>query len=90
MGDKSAIQWTDATWGQFVADRDAAFLSLDRAQVEEFARKYGIDMSTNDEVFWASVHKGRTAAKNLPTEARRESKRWLLERGYSSFDDGDI
>lgn len=90
MGDKSAIQWTDATLEEFARERDAAFLSLDRAQIEAFAAKYGIALSRHDEVFWASVHKGRTAAKHLPTEARAESKRWLLERGYSSFDDGDI
>jgi hypothetical protein len=42
------------------------------------------------EVCLISMHKARTAAKSLPIEARRLSRDWLAERGYSSHDDGEF
>jgi hypothetical protein len=75
---------------KFVQERDAALLSLDQFTIEEYGRKYGVKMSSNPDIFWASVHKARTGAVSLPREARLESKRWLAERGMSSLDDGDL
>lgn len=75
---------------QFLKDRDAALLSLDRATIVAFQQKYGAPTHPVEEVFWASVHKARTAVRTLPIEARQESKRWLLEHGYRSEDDGEV
>lgn len=36
------------------------------------------------------MHKARTGSTSLPMELRRASKQWLLARGYSSLDDGDV
>ena len=74
----------------FVVERDEVFLSMDRQRILDFYTRYEIPRPSSEEVMWASVHKARTGNRNLPMEARSESKRWLLERGYSSFDDGDV
>lgn len=74
----------------YVAERDAALLSLDRATIEAFCIEYGLGISSKDDTFWATVHKARTAAKTLPLEARSLSKAWLTERGLESWDDGDV
>lgn len=42
------------------------------------------------EVAEMTLHKSRTAVRSLPMEARRLSKRWLLDRGFTSMDDGDV
>lgn len=74
----------------YVAERDAALLSLDRPTIEAFCRKYGLGISPREDTFWATVHKARTGAKTLPLEARSLSKAWLTERGLESWDDGDV
>lgn len=77
---------------QFVADRDAAFLSMDKATLLAFSNKWGADLhnAPNEETFWAAIHMARTGAKSLPMDARITSKRWLTERNLRSIDDGDI
>ena len=74
---------------EFVAERNAALLSLDRSKIEAFVKKYGIDWTSPscDEVFWCAVHKARTAIKKLPQEARELSEQWLAERNSESWAD---
>lgn len=77
----------------FVAERDQALLSLDRAKILAYGDKWGVNFNRvpgEEHLFWASVHMARTGAKSLPLEARVESKRWLTERGLRSLDDGDV
>lgn len=74
----------------YVAERDAALLSLDRTTIEAFCRDYGLPISPQEDIFWATVHKARTAAKTMPMAARSLSKRWLLDRGLTAWDDGDV
>lgn len=75
---------------QFNAERDAALLTLDADTIKAFMRKHDIPVNPKEDVFWASIHKARTASVTLPREARIESKRWLDERGLTSWDDGDL
>ena len=75
---------------QFVKERDAALLSLDREIIEAFAKKWQVVLPKDSEVFWAAIHKARTGAVNLPREARLESKLWLLGKGLHALDDGDL
>jgi hypothetical protein len=73
-------------------ERDAALLSLDRAAITAYMAKYG-DVHTlpaDERMFWIAAHKARTGARTLPMEARSLSKRWLIEQGFTSFDDGDV
>lgn len=83
----------EKTMKEFVADRDAALLSMDKAQLIAYGNKWGVNWKLvpgKKEWFWVSVHMARTGAKTLPMEARIESKRWLTERGLRSMDDGDV
>lgn len=37
-----------------------------------------------------TFHKARTGVRTLPMVLRIVSKKWLIERGYMSEDDGDV
>jgi hypothetical protein len=76
---------------EFNRERDEALLSMDEAVIRAMVLKHnGEHMPDDQETFWASIHKSRTAVKSLPIEARRMSKAWLDERGLSSFDEGEL
>lgn len=75
---------------QFVRERNAALLSLDKDRIVAYLTKYGEKPHPDEEIFWIGIHKARTACTQLPKAARLESKRWLDERGYSSMDNGDL
>ena len=76
---------------RFVRQRDEALLSLDESRIRALFRQWnGTEMPTDPHVFWGSVHKAITAATSLPIAFRRQSKAWLDEHGYRSFDDGDL
>jgi hypothetical protein len=75
---------------QFLTDRREALLSLDKEKISNYMLKYGTQPPKDEDIFWMSVHKARTALKELPLDARQKSKDWLTERGYRSFDDGDL
>lgn len=72
---------------QFIKDRNAALLSLDRSIIVAYAEKYHIGLPDCDEVFWASIHKARTGVTDFPEEEKQKSKDWLKERNLSHFDD---
>lgn len=67
-------------------------LACDIDRMIEFAKKNRPNSPPfpNREVAEITLHKARTAVKNLPLEDRRSSRDWLLARGYSSLDDGDL
>lgn len=75
---------------QFLKDRNDALLSMDKEKITAYLRKYGSPVAQSEEIFWAGVHKARTACLQLPTEERRKSKEWLAERGMRSLDEGDL
>ena len=66
---------------RFVEERNEALVSLDRQKIEKYARKYGIDMPENDEVFWLAVHKSIANITTLPEDVKQRSVMWLLEHG---------
>lgn len=75
---------------QFNKDRDEALLSGDLEKLKSYMRKYGIEIHPSDEVLEMSRHKAITGCNQLPIELRRESKKWLEDRGFCSHDDGDL
>lgn len=75
---------------RFLRDRDAALMSLDKAKICAYLRKYGESPHPNEEVFWRGIHKARTACKSLPMTARVESAKWLIARGSEPMDDGEV
>lgn len=75
----------------FRRDRNEALLSMDRATILKYMAKYGETWEPScDEVFLRSIHKARTACRDLPIAERRKSKKWLEARGSESWDDGDL
>ena len=78
---------------QFLADRDAALLSMDKEQLIAYGNKWGVNWKLvpgKEEWFWVSVHMARTGATSLPRAERIKSKEWLTARGLRSMDDGDL
>jgi hypothetical protein len=71
----------------FIQERNEALLSLDREKIEAYLRKYGSPIASNDALFWASVHKARTAIPELPFEDRQKSIDWLNERKLTHWGD---
>lgn len=76
----------------FVKERDEMLMAGDIDRCIAFHEKHnpGIRAFPNRLVAEISLHKARTAAKTLPVSFRSESKKWLTDRGYASWDDGDV
>jgi hypothetical protein len=76
----------------FIIERDAVLLSGDVNRCVAFMLKFNPELSapSSYEVAEISMHKAITAAKSLPMDYRVKSYRWLVNRGYSTFDDGDV
>lgn len=67
---------------EFKRDRLEAFLSLDEAKIRAYMVKYGISYPTDlTHLFWAGVHKARTALDDMPEEEKQISRDWLISRG---------
>ena len=81
----------DQEMSQFLADRREALMSLDRDKILAYMKKYGVEFNSKSlTVFWIAIHKAITGATDLPLDFREKSKAWLTERGYESFDDGEL
>lgn len=75
----------DLSIDEFLADRQAALLSMDMATVNAFMRKYGSPKLPDDETGWAAVHKARTAIIGFPAGEKAKSAEWLAARGMRSM-----
>jgi hypothetical protein len=75
----------------FIEERNKMLLSLDPAKAIAFYKKYNPGQKPPEgEILEISLHKARTGALTLPIEARRESKKWLTDHGFSSMDDDNL
>jgi hypothetical protein len=74
---------------KFVAERDAALLSMDKEKIIAHMKKYGSPVP-DKRFFWLTIHKARTGATGLPMVERAASKWWLIHFGSKSIDDGDV
>lgn len=70
----------------FKKARNEALQSLDKEKIIAFMNRYKIPYSKDEQVFWASIHKARTACVNLPQAEIDLSKKWLSDRNLSSLD----
>ena len=69
---------------QFVKDRDAALLSLDREKIVAYCNKYGVPVPDDEKVFWAGVHKGIVAMNSATDEQKYDSVMWLINHGFKT------
>jgi hypothetical protein len=77
----------------FVTERNEVLLRADLDEVVAFQKKHNPGMDWQNvprHIQEVGMHKAITAVLNLPRSHRMKSKRWLTERGYKSFDDGDL
>lgn len=75
----------------FVRERNEMLLACDVDKAIAFYQKHNPGLRAPPrEVVELALHKARTAALDLPREARLASKRWLTERSHKSMDDGTL
>lgn len=66
----------------FVRERDEALLSLDKKKIDRYMKKYGVKLSNNEMVYWASVHKAILAINGATLAQKVKSKMWLKNHGF--------
>lgn len=71
-------------------DRDAAMLTGDVRNVLALKRKYGLHFASDIRIEEIAMHKAITGIQTLPFEFRRQSYNWLVSRGYTTMDDGEL
>jgi len=75
---------------EYIDDLILAFSDLDEKKIKDHAKKYGMKTSNNPLVFWGSVYKAITGQTRFPMKLRQKAKKWLLNRDFTPWDDGDI
>lgn len=80
----------DADINAYIEKRDAMLLKGDPRGLINFQIEHGLPVASCIEAAEITLHKMRTGCKSLPWEPRRASWLWLTERGYSTWDDGDL
>lgn len=66
----------------FVAERNAALRSLDKARITDYMTRWGIKAPADEETFWGAVHKARCWCNDFTDEEKNASARWLLQHGF--------
>jgi hypothetical protein len=74
----------------YLRERDEMLRKRSIIVLREFMRKWNLPTPDKDEIAWITLHKTITSVGTLPMEDRIRSKKWLLDRGYHSYDDGDV
>jgi len=74
---------------------DMALVDYMRGKTESFAshcERFGLrgKLPANETAKTGAVMKMVTARTNLPAWARIAAKKWLSDRGFQSWDDGDV
>lgn len=75
----------EGDFGDFIAERDEALLSMDPRKILNFFRRYHVQAPATSLDFWVGVHKSREATVTLPEEARQESRAWLARNGFLTY-----
>ena len=70
---------------KFVQERDEALLSLDEKKIRAYGKKYGVPFPKDELVFWAGIHKARTAITSFPEDEKERSRKWLIEHGFLPY-----
>ena len=70
---------------KFAQERDDALLSLDEKKIRTYGKKYGVPLPKDEQVFWAGIHKARTAITSFPEDEKERSRKWLIEHGFLPY-----
>lgn len=68
---------------EYVKKRNMALIKMDKDELISLFNKNGIPVPEDDETFWAGIHKARMQVISMPKYCKKESKKWLMERGFS-------
>jgi hypothetical protein len=82
MSNRHERRRAEAEMRRLVEDRNAALLTLDRATIVAYLRRYGEEPHLNEEIFWAGIHKARLSIPTLGDDAHIVSRQWLAEHGF--------
>ena len=66
----------------FIHERNAAFLSLEKEQILNYCKKYDVSIPDDELVFWAGVHKARLQI-DIPETEKNISRQWLKDNGFN-------
>jgi hypothetical protein len=79
---------------RFLAERLRVVRALDPALFRAYLLRWGERApaagAEGDYICLVSMHKARTAMRDLPMPERTASKRWLLARGHGAMDGGEV
>lgn len=64
---------------EYINERDAALLSFDRQKIEEYMRKYHLDISEQESVFWSNIARAILTMKNAPESAKTKAREILTK-----------
>lgn len=79
-----ADSMTPFNYSEFVQERNAALLSLNKEKILAYCRKYQVRLPGDGKVFWAAVHKARMGIKGFPEAEKQISRQWLNEHGFKT------
>lgn len=74
----------------WLAERNAVLLAGNVDAMIAHMRKWGSPVPSDRNVAEVTLHKARTACLALPMAERSKSKFWLVARGYTTMDEGDV
>lgn len=66
---------------EFVKERNEALFSLDEQKIKKVMSKYGVEIPSDQEVFWLAVHKAICSTRDAPEDLKAQSAAWLYEHG---------
>lgn len=68
----------------FIKERNEALLSLDKKNIIAYCKKYGVEVTSDEKIFWAGIHKAILQIKSITPEQRERSEKWLQEHGFKT------
>lgn len=75
---------TPINFPEFAQERNAALLSLNRAKIRAYCKKYGVNIPGEGDAFWSAVHKARMGIRGFPESEKQISRDWLNEHGFKT------
>jgi hypothetical protein len=75
---------------EYVKARDKVLLNGKLEDLREFLKERNMPCPKRKDVLTVVWHQCITASENLPKDYRRISRKWLIDKGYRSLDNGDL